>query len=258
MQLKTYLIGYTSVDFDGLLEYLKDTDNEAFYAEIIEAVAAGVSEGECLCSFYAKLCYKSLSEGKNANITKIRAISDNLKGVFDSRHGSVFEHCCLNFVTKDCSRVFTHELVRHRVGTAFSQTSGRYVAIDKIDIVLPPEMEKVRDQVEEHAVATAVLAKKLRAELIPEGSDFTFKKRMTSAIRRIAPNGQTNEIGWSCNIRALRHLIELRTARHAEWEIRYVFNEVAAIILKRWPGILYGHEAEDTGDGLVEYTNLRV
>lgn len=31
----------------------------------------------------------------------------------------------------------THELVRHRAGTAFSQTSGRYVRSNDVDMFLP-------------------------------------------------------------------------------------------------------------------------
>lgn len=133
---KIFIIGVTQPDLNGLLAYLEYTGQKEFFEEV-----RSFPEPLCLVSFYAKLCYKSLVEGKNANVTKIREIEENLKGVIKSGHGSVFEHVSLNFVTTDCSRVFTHELVRHRVGTAFSQTSGRYVAIDKIDLVLPPELD---------------------------------------------------------------------------------------------------------------------
>lgn len=258
MQPKTFLVGYTTIDTEGLQNYLAATGNEEFMTEVNAAFYAGISMGEILCSFYAKLCYKSLTLGKNENVTKIRAVRDNLESVFKSGHGSVFEHCWLNFVTTNCSRVMTHELVRHRVGTAFSQTSGRYVAIDKLDLVLPPDLEPARDEIQAHADSTAKFCQDLRDKLIPEDADFTTKKRITSAIRRIAPNGQTNEIGWSCNIRSLRHMIEMRTSRHAEWEIRLVFNQVAKIILDRWPLMLWGHKSEATNDGLLEFTGLKI
>lgn len=119
---QTYLIGATAVDFKNLEQYLKDTDQLKFREDIGEAITQGLSDGEILCSFYAKLCYASLTTKKNKNISKIRSIEDNLKSIYDTGHGSVIEHCTLNFVTRNCSRVFTHELVRHRAGTAFSQT----------------------------------------------------------------------------------------------------------------------------------------
>lgn len=116
---KTYLLGFTEVYENGLLSYLEDTNQKEFYEYYVEASQNGLSSGEILCSFYAKLCYKSLVLGKNLNISKIRDIQDNLKGCFDTKHGSIFEHFQLNFVTTNCSRIYTHEQVRHRVGVAY-------------------------------------------------------------------------------------------------------------------------------------------
>lgn len=264
---KTFLLGFTTVDQDQLEAYLRYTDQVEFLAEFQETLATGVSPGEALCSVYAKICYKSLVLGKNKNVTKIRSIPDNFRNCMDVGHGSVLEHCWLNFITTDCSRVFTHELVRHRVGTAFSQTSGRYVTLDDdLQIVLPPELAEpyandveVQRCIDAQRANTIAAADLLRRKLIDEPGvkDFGRKKKITSAIRRLAPNGQTNEIGWSCNIRSVRHMLEMRTSRHAEWEIRWVFNEVADIIAARFPLMLHGAEIEEV-DGLKEYCNLKV
>ena len=102
---KFFLTGVTGIQ-SGLKEYLIDTNNEEFLDDIKLAKQNGISDGEILCSFYAKLCYKSLTLGKNDNITRVRDIESNLQGCWDSGHGSVFEHCFLNFVITDCSRVF--------------------------------------------------------------------------------------------------------------------------------------------------------
>lgn len=261
---KTFLVGYTNPELKGIENYLQYTEQYDFWNDWNEGIAQGNNAGECLVSMFAKLCYKSLVPGKNKNITKTRDIKSNLKSVLDSGHGSVFEHVWLNFITTDCSRVFTHELVRHRVGTAFSQTSGRYCAIDgDMDIVFP--IDQVAEEKKESVVVKLnrlkqeiiETAQALQKELIPENSDFAFKKKWTSAIRRIAPNGQTNEIAWSVNLRALRHTIEMRTSRHAEWEIRLVFNQVADLVKDKWPTILWGAEIEEV-DGMNEYSNLKV
>lgn len=255
---KTYLTGVTGI-LKGLEEYLVDSGNSDFLETLEQARAEGISDGEILCSFYAKLCYKSLTLGQNLNVTKIRDIESNLMGCFDSGHGSVFEHCQLNFVTTNCSRVFTHELVRHRVGTAFSQTSGRYVAIDNIDFIVDPLLIEDTDcdrAIQDHILATEKLAKFLRDKLIKEGDHFDKKKKVTSAIRRIAPNGQANEIGFSMNIRALRHTLLLRTNPHAEWEIRLIFNQIGDIIESKWPLMLYGLNKVDTKDGLFSWEVL--
>ena len=46
-------------------------------------------------------------------------------------------------------------------------------------------------------------------------------------MRRFAPDGVATCIMWTANVRALRHVIEARTAPGAEEEIRLVFAEVA-------------------------------
>ena len=252
---KTFLVGVTGIT-GGLKEYLEYSGNKEFLETLEQAKEEGLSDGEILCSFYAKLCYKSLTLGKNLNVSKIRDIESNLIGCFESGHGSVFEHCFLNFITTDCSRVFTHELVRHRVGTAYSQTSGRYVAIDSIDFIVDPLLiqdEECDKAIQDHILATEKLAAFLRDKLIKDGDDFGKKKKVTSAIRRIAPNGQANEIGFSMNIRTLRQTIVARTSTHAEWEIRKIFCQIGDIIESKWPLMLYGLNKIDTKDGLFSW-----
>lgn len=255
VQPKTFLVGVTGIT-SGLEEYLRYSGNEEFLETLEQARQEGLSDGEILCSFYAKLCYKSLTLGKNANVKRIRDIESNLIGCFDSGHGSVFEHCMLNFITTDCSRVFTHELVRHRVGTAFSQTSGRYVALSNIDFVIDPILDPVRDDIKEIVEFIEKKALEIREKLEVDKKDFALKKKLTSAIRRIAPNGQANEIGFSMNIRSLRHTLILRTSEHAEYEIRKIYCQVGDIVEAKWPLMLYGLNKIDTNDGLFSWNTI--
>ncbi len=259
VQPKTFLVGYTNIDMENLKSYLKYTDNEDFLESVKEAELRGLAPGEILCSFYAKLCYKSLSLGKNSNISRVRDIQSNLESVVQTGHGSVLEHFSLNFIITDCSRVATHELSRHRVGTSISQTSGRYVRLDDMKLVIPPELEECKEELEEYMEFTEKMVKRLEEKtgLTNDKLPFSTKKKITSAIRRIAPNGIANEFGWGVNLRSLRHIIELRTSEHAEWEIRLIFNQVADIVTAKWPHMLYGATIEEK-DGLKEYTNLRV
>jgi thymidylate synthase (FAD) len=272
VQPEVYLVGATALIPEGLAEYLRASGNGTFVEHIKRAKETGLSDGEILCSFYAKLCYASLSEGKNANVSRTREIADNIKACFDAGHGSVFEHAQLNFVARNVSRVFTHELVRHRVGTAFSQTSGRYVRLDSIDFVYDPMLEPVADLVREHLSRTEELVYTMECELglrepDPEGDQLKWKpslrlpmdlrKKFTSAIRRVAPNGQANEIGFSVNLRSLRHCIMMRTGRQAEREMRCVFAEVYRLVRDRWPGIFCGAQ-EATVDSLLEVTGMRM
>jgi thymidylate synthase (FAD) len=254
---KVFLVGYSVIDRQALIDYLHYTNNFDFVNSMDGARREGLSDGEVLCSMYAKLCYKSLTLGKNSNVTRIRDIQDNLKGTLDQGHGSVWEHCLLNFIITDCSRVFTHELVRHRAGTAFSQTSGRYVRGDTIDIVFDPILDPIKQEVEE---LQALIEEKYNLMVkkmgLDEMKDFDKKKKATSALRRLLPNGQSNEIGFSVNLRALRHTVQVRTSRQAEWEIREVFSQVYKLVKDKFPTIFYGAKEEIVND-MIEVSGMK-
>lgn len=247
------LVAESRLNWDGVHRFLHETGNEDFSFSASAALNDGVSELEILVSMMAKLCYKSLTLGHNANISRVRDIKSNVQAAIESCHGSVLEHASLSFIVHDCSRIFTHELVRHRAGTAFSQNSGRYIRLDSIDLVVDPILQPVADDLQEIAEYLeskyAAMAGKLG--LNEQGLSFAAKKKLTSALRRIAPNGQTNEIGFTVNLRALRFVISKRTDRAAEWEIRYVFAQVFQIAQKIVPTLFCDATVEDV-DGLPE------
>lgn len=252
---ETYFVGATAVNYFEIIRYLEDTDQKEFLESINQAKVEGLSDGEILCSFYAKLCYAALTTKKNENISRVRDINANIEGTILSGHGSVFEHVYLNFVVSNCSRVFTHELVRHRVGTSFSQTSGRYVRSEELNLVIDPILEPVTDTIEllqeslEDWYAEAVVKMGLNDPAMP----FDKKKKITSALRRLMPNGQANEMGFGLNLRSLRHLLQLRTSRHAEWEIRLVFNQIYDLVNAKYPAMFHDVMVEEI-DGLREIT----
>ena len=251
----TYFVGATAVNFAELQRYLLDTDQAEFLDAVTQAKNEGLSDGEILVSYYAKLCYAALTTRKNENISKVRNISDNLEGTIKSGHGSVFEHCYLNFTVTNCSRVFTHELVRHRVGTSFSQTSGRYVRSEELNLVIDPILEPIGAEIMalqariEMWYAAAVTKMGLDNPDMP----FSEKKKITSALRRLMPNGQANEIGFGVNLRSLRNLLVLRTSRHAEWEIRLVFNQILELVQGKYPALFHDVMKESV-DNLWEVT----
>ncbi len=255
---QTFMVGCTQPDFEGVQRYLTATGQMEFMSDFVEAYNDHGSVA--LCSMYAKMCYRSLVMGKNENVTGNRGIEENIAGCFDMGHGAVFEHVSLNFVTVNCSRVFTHELVRHRVGTAFSQTSGRYCTPENAQLVLPPNLpDRVKGAFLSHLETTKLLIKQSRDIMEVDKMPMKDRKIATSALRRIMPSGADNEIGWTVNIRSLRHLLELRTSPHAEWEIREVFTDVGRIIKERWPLMLSGGTCITSGeDGLDVWTGLKV
>lgn len=255
---KVYLLGFPVVHMPGLLEYLSDTGQLEFLKDWDEAKKQGVSDGECLCSFYAKLCYKSLVLGKNENISKIRDIPNNLMGAFNAGHLSVFHHCNINFVVTNVSRIETHEQVRNATGNAYSQNSGRYIRSDTLECVHDPILDDLKGDINE----ILNLIEQKYTELVKktgldEEKDFNRKKKITSALRRILPNGQANELGFTMNIRSMRHFVMLRSSRHAEWEIRCIAEQIYNITKERFPLLYYGAK-EEVVDGILEITGMKM
>jgi len=155
------------------------------------------------------------------------------------------------------SRVFTHELVRHRPGVAISQESLRFVRLDGLGQWLPTVIREDEGAVEIFAETFKEL-ESLQVELARHfklddpGVPMHKKKVITSAMRRIAPIGLATTIGWSANPRTIRWVLEMRTEPTAEEEIRLVFGKVGEMVTKRYPN-LFGDYTIEMVDGLPWY-----
>lgn len=248
---KVFLVGETRIVEDGLSEYLN-------HIGIPDWVSDASSDAERLVEVMGRLCYRSFAPGLNKNVTKIREHNDEYVGnILKVRHGSVIEHAQFSFIFSDVSRVFTHELVRHRMGVAISQESLRYVRLEDLGQWLPTVIRE-----DEKAITifkkTFEDLEKLQLELAAHfklddpSLPFSKKKVITSAMRRIAPIGLATTIGWSANARALRWVIQMRTDETAEEEIRIVFGKVAEIAIERWPN-LFGDFEKELIDGHMRY-----
>ncbi len=242
VQPKVFLIGETRVVKEGVEAYLEHLGAPGWSTD-------APSDGEAVSEVMGRLCYRSFEPGLNPNVTRVRqGNAAYIENIIRVGHGSVLEHPVLNFIFADVSRVVTHELVRHRAGTAVSQESLRFVRLDALSAYVPTQIRE-NEQGMEIFVRTLEQLETLQRELatlygIDEAGSFDTKKKLTSAFRRVAPIGLATTIGWSCNFRTLRHVIELRTDPHAEEEIRYLFGEVFRIVRERYPNVFADYEVE--------------
>ena len=245
VQPSVSLIARPSADYDAIAAYLREVGGEN-WLERLAASRTGRDEddeAQDLIEFAGRLCYRSWEPGLNPNVTKIRENQiAYLENVLASGHGSVLEHGTFTFVFSNVSRVFTHELVRHRTGTAVSQESLRFVRLDDLPFWFPDWAREDPELIER---ATALLGEMEAFQqwmaghfhLDDAGVPFTEKKHKTSFMRRFAPEGVATGLVWSANIRTIRHVIELRTAAGAEEEIRLVFAKVAEIMKREAPAL---------------------
>lgn len=288
MQLRNpsvYRIAETKVNDNALKDMLAelgapDWDSDA------------TSDAEALVEVSGRLCYQSFGTELNDNISRVRnGNAPYVKNVIKQRHGSVVEHPSLTYAFINVSRVFTHELVRHRHGSP-SQESLRFVRTDRLSAYFPEiglgqdTMLKLAQSLSSTMVddkdpantakLNSVWAKNvayllhneftevfLEAEArqrrisallrLNECTDFDLKKKITSAMRRMLPDGMSTSIIYTTNHRALRDIIEKRTSRHAEEEIRVVFEQVWEDVSKDFPS-LYADGKTTMVDGHVEVT----
>ncbi len=244
---KVFLVGETRLVEEGLSDYLA-------HVGAPEWTSDAPSDAEKITEVMGRLCYRSFEPGLNPNVTRVReGNAPYLANIVNVGHGSVLEHGVVNFIFADVSRVVTHELVRHRAGTAMSQESLRFVRLDALSAYVPTHIRE-NDAGMEIFVRTFEQLEELQRELaevydIDNEKTFAVKKKLTSAFRRIAPIGLATTIGWSCNFRSLRHVIENRTDPHAEEEIRYLFGEVYNVVKERYPNFFADYEVEMV-DGL--------
>jgi thymidylate synthase (FAD) len=212
------------------------------------------NDSEFLIELAGRTCYKSFGVGINPNITRIRDNSkDYLTNVLEKGDGSILEHATVTFAFLNVSRVFTHEIVRHRAGTAMSQESLRYVRPREISLWIPPDLEPASDKVSEAVREIERRYRDLESQFDWDRMTFGEKKRVTSALRRILPDGIATNLIWTANHRTIRWVIEMRTDPAAEVEIRKVFGKVAEICIKDYP-LLYGDFTRNKlPDGTIQY-----
>jgi thymidylate synthase (FAD) len=212
------------------------------------------NDAEFLIELSGRACYKSFGPGLNPNVTKVRDNPrDYITNVLAKADGSILEHASVTFAFLNVSRIFTHELVRHRAGTAISQESLRYVRPRQIDMWVPPDVEGASKEFVEAIGEIVKRYRSLEEKFDWERMSFEQKKRVTSALRRILPDGIATNLVWTANHRTLRWVIEMRTDPGAEIEIRKVFGKVADICIKDYPLLYADFKRKELSDGTFQY-----
>ena len=141
-------------------------------------------------------------------------------------HESIIEHTSATFYIV-CSRVVTHELVRHRLAS-YSQRSQRYVKENEPKYITPPEIFET----ELSLIYTEVMDSCWSAygELLRQGVK-------PEIARYVLPNACETQIVMTMNFRELRHFIKLRTSKRALPEMREVAGKVKDICVEKWPEV---------------------
>lgn len=238
--LREFLEGY-ELDF---AQYLDDPTKLTPAAQLLKT--AGQT---CYASFGPKRTYNENAKRYFGNLSS-------------SGHGSVYEHANFSFLCYGISRSNTHEVVRHRAGTAYSQLSQRFVSGRVLRFVERPEYqqhpslhkrfeERIDRAAEEYEqVADELLALQDEGDaLLSADARTDRRKRVQQAARSVLPNESETLLVMTANVRAWRHTIEMRTDAHAEAEIRDLFFRIFLCLRRAEPLLFEDYEVQSYPDG---------
>lgn len=243
---KIFRLAETNLNTEGVVDFLN-------HQGVPDWATDTDSPAEWLVEIAGRRCYqswetenKSASES-NPNLTKVRTGNkEYLENILKSGHGAVIEHAYVTYAFEDVSRVFTHEIVRHRLCN-FSQESLRFVRPTSLKAYFPevfkslhyPVSGEVRDLFEKTFIHLEDVQRQL-VDLL--GMDdtaklFEDKKKLQSSMRRLMPIGMCTGIIVTANHRNWRHMIQMRTSKHCEEEMRKVFAMVAEDLHHSFPNL---------------------
>jgi thymidylate synthase (FAD) len=146
-----------------------------------------------------------------------------------SGHESMVEMADATFQIT-CSRVVSHELVRHRIAS-YQQESQRYVKYDEEEpedlFLLPVGLSATENFIIQQAYYDALVAyKKLRL--------LGVKSQLA---RYVLPNGTRTRIIMKANLREWRHFLRLRCHPSAQPEMQVVANQILTILFDLYPEV---------------------
>ncbi len=251
------LISQPNVNIEGLRPFLEGYGDELGFDGYLDDPTP-LPPGSLLLKTAGQTCYSSFGPKRTYN-DKAQRYFDNLSS---SGHGSVFEHAVFSFFLYGVSRAITHEVVRHRAGTAFSQLSQRFVSGKVLRFVERPEYQEVPSlhkrfeqridylarEYEEVADELVELQTQGDPRLIAEART-DMRKRVQQTARSVLPNESETTMVLSANVRSWRHMIEMRTDQHAEREIRDLYFRIFLCLRLLEPMLFEDYRIESFADG---------
>ncbi|MCP8308793.1 MAG: FAD-dependent thymidylate synthase [archaeon] len=180
---------------------------------------------ERVCASAMRSCYSEYSASElylRKDLLSDADVKRMLEKALQLGHHDVMEHGSLTYSLENVSRVFTHQLVRHRIAS-FSQQSQRHVRIGKDDwFVKPPSIKDEKVQVEVNGSKIELSYDDLMTISEQIYKAYSEKGLHKEDARFIVPSACKTNITVTANPREFRHIFSQRCDSAAQWEIRDV------------------------------------
>jgi thymidylate synthase (FAD) len=246
----------------GLAGFLEGFDPELGFPAYLDDPTP-LPDSSQLCKTAGQTCYMSFGPRRTTNENAAAYI----ERLTSAGHGSVLEHASFSFLLYGVSRSVTHELVRHRAGVGFSQTSQRYVSGAVLRFVERPEYrddEELHALFEERADRAAAEYEEMAQRLLERqgggsamlSADYKTdaRKKLQQTARSLLPNETEAPMVFTGNVRALRHIVEMRADAHAESEIRNLAVRLFLCLVTADPILFGDYEVGELPDGTFTVT----
>lgn len=203
-----------------------------------EVKLLGYTENPTKIIYYAaRQCYKSGWVGEDFDtIAQDKTEQSSLiKKVLSSGHVSICEHVSFTFAIKGISRAESHQHVRHRIAT-YSQQSQRFCDSNGFDYIIPQNIDKDPEMKKEFIETMTFLNDKY-LYFQNKLKEKYGKESSNEDARFILPNACETKFVTTMNCNSLIHFFELRCCMKAQWEIRFIANEMLKICKTILPSV---------------------
>ena len=141
-------------------------------------------------------------------------------------HKSTLEHLSYTFYIQGISRACLQELARHRIAS-YSVKSSRYTLVElrKADITTLEKASKYIRLVGIEAVDNASYEALKRLQSLIQ--DTSIKN---DYVKYAMPESYLTELTWSINARSLQNFLQLRSSKHALWEIQALAQAIYSVL----------------------------
>jgi thymidylate synthase (FAD) len=255
------MLSRPQTNVSGLEGFLEGFDEALRFPEYLDDPTE-LPDSSQLCKTAGQLCYASFGPRRTTN--------ENAAAYFgrltSAGHGSVLEHANFGFLLYGISRSVTHELVRHR-HLGFSQVSQRYVSGSVLRFVERLEYQDgggLHRLFEERADRAAAEYEGMAARLLErqESGDALLsadyktdaRKKVQQTARSLLPNETEASMVCTGNVRAWRHVVEMRADEHAESEIRALAVRIFLCLAVADPILFGDYQIQPLSDGTHKVT----
>ncbi len=256
------MLAKPQTNITGLKDFLDGFDPSLGFPTYLDDSTV-LPDSSQLCKTAGQVCYASFGPRRTTN--------ENAAAYFErltsAGHGSVLEHASFSFLLYGISRSVTHELVRHRAGVGFSQVSQRYVSgavlrfVERPEYQSDPELHALfeeradRGAAEYEAMADRLLERQERGIALLDAEHKTdARKKVQQTARSLLPNETEAPMVFTGNVRALRHVIEMRADEHAESEIRNLAVRLFLCLVTADPILFGDYRLQSLPDGTHKVT----